>query len=584
VFFSINVIFSNEKIIWFPAMVLLILLLPYGLNAFPATPSAVDDSVKVDEDSSVTISVLSNDSDVAPNPADRDITIVEGPDHGRVSEDDTYIEYRPDEDFNGTDSFVYRIENVGDGSSKATVTVEVVPINDPPIPEPGLFTVKEGSSVTVVFSATDEDIDPMMPERHPVRFELSRQPFHGRLTGDIKDVRYESPHRAFVELKYIPNDGFRGVESIPYLVEDAEGVINRSSIKIDVIAETRGPISFSGYLESVATFEQGETDFFSDFDTDLTTIYRHGELEIMADSGWSETEWDSLRFRGEAPLGKLDLRSTLDFDPNEDEPFNYWRSVANFYYSEIDFRYTFKLDHDPEDTYHEIEARWSLGDVSFRGRTKFSNSGRKFDESDLRTRWKWPDCDLSVSTDLSFNDEGFEEFAVDVGDIPIIYGTYFEFETTFTASSKEVEPNLFYRSDWIDCFKILAELITNEEESDIEGLSIYGLRFRDTFPEGIRVRIDASLVEDKNSSVTGDSDFSNRWRISGPFDAGYRAPGRWQFTNYLGAVEEGKLFGWGESELKIAFPLAEDLDLETELTYRREDPQWEIKIGGEVSW
>ena len=44
--------------------------------------------------------------------------------------DATFL-YRPDADFFGSDSFVYRVSN-GSGSADAMVSLTVTPVNDPP--------------------------------------------------------------------------------------------------------------------------------------------------------------------------------------------------------------------------------------------------------------------------------------------------------------------------------------------------------------------------------------------------------------------------------------------------------------------
>ncbi len=578
--------FSKVRFVFFSLFILVLSLHLFCVNSFAAQPSAVNDEAIVDEDSEVVIAVLDNDSNIAAN---RTITIISQPNNGevsviKVSGEDTKVKYEPNPDFSGKDSFDYRVTNDGGGSSEARVTIEVSPINDPPIPERELYVTQENTPVKIVLSATDKDIDPMKPDRHPIKFEVLSGPIHGELKGDVGNVQYESPNTAFVELEYFPDEGFKGIETITYLVEDSLGTTNISSIEIDVIAETEAPTSLSGYLKGAVTLEDEVANAFSDYDSSLTSIYTYSDLEVRANTSWSMDDWDTLRIRSELPLGGANIRSTIDFDPTETESFSYWRTRADFEFSDIDFQYTFNLDQDSEDIYNRLDARWSLESVSFRNRSVFTGANPMFDENVFQTRWRWEECELTVNTNLSFTDEGFEKFSVDVGNVPLFYGTYLEFDTTFEPDSKEVEPNLFYRSEWVDCFKLLAELETDEYDNKIEGFSIYGLRFRHEFPNGIELRVDSSTIEEKNSSVTGNGNFSNRFRLSGPFYAGYSSPGRWQLTNYLGAVTDGSLFSWGESKLKVIAPVSEDFQLNTEVTYRQATPKWELEIGGEVYW
>ena len=576
--------FLNTKVAFICFLVAFVILFNFSVNA--QTPSASDDTATVNEDSSVAISVLDNDTDVDPDVADREISIIEGPEHGSVTTDDTVIQYTPDANYRGSDSLIYRITNTepGGGSSEATVTIEVLPINDPPLPVKDLFTTQENTSVTFTLSATDEDIDPMRPDRHPIEFQLLGEPLHGEISGNIKDVEYDSPNKAFVELVYTPDPGFRGVETINYQVEDDRGRVNISSVAIDVLAETEAPTSLSGYWESAITITEDEPNFISDFSGNLTTIYRYSDVEWRTYSGWSEDSFDSVRLTGEIPMGLMEFNSAVSFDPVATDPFNYWRTRTDFEFSGIDFRHTFNLAQNPDSTYFRLEGRWSLAGTTFRSRTDFSGPEHAFDESRLRARWRCPDCEVTINTDIGFTSEGFDEFAVDVGDIPLFYWTYFEFETTFTADSKEVEPNLFFRNEWIDCLKILAELDTNDFENILEGFHVYGLRFRNTFPNGLTLRVDTAIDKDMNASVTGDSDYSQKYTLSGPFYAGYRAPGRLQLTTYLDGGGNNQLFGWGKSRLKMIAPLTDSFDVFSELVLQADDPNVELTLGTEVVW
>ena len=90
----------------------------------------------VDEDGTLEIldpnaGVLANDSDV-----DGDVLsaiFVKGPDHGTLSlnADGTFT-YKPADDFNGSDGFIYRASDGVGESEDTNVAIEVTPVNDPP--------------------------------------------------------------------------------------------------------------------------------------------------------------------------------------------------------------------------------------------------------------------------------------------------------------------------------------------------------------------------------------------------------------------------------------------------------------------
>ena len=94
-------------------------------------PVAVDDATNTIEDLPKTINVLGNDYDM--NGDSLTISGVGTPANGSVVlNGDNTITYSPAGNFNGTDTFTYTITD-GYMFSTATVTVTVIPINDPPV-------------------------------------------------------------------------------------------------------------------------------------------------------------------------------------------------------------------------------------------------------------------------------------------------------------------------------------------------------------------------------------------------------------------------------------------------------------------
>ncbi len=93
------------------------------LNAPNTAPVANNDTATVTKNSSVNISVLSNDSD-----ADGDIlsiSTVGSAANGTATKNGTQIHYTPDTDYTGADSFTYSISDGNGGTATATVNVTV---------------------------------------------------------------------------------------------------------------------------------------------------------------------------------------------------------------------------------------------------------------------------------------------------------------------------------------------------------------------------------------------------------------------------------------------------------------------------
>ena len=97
-------------------------------------PVANDASVSTNEDTTVTITLSGTDADGDP----LTFSIVSGPSNGtlgaiiQVTPTSATVDYTPNANYNGGDSFVYQANDGNGGTDNATVTITVVAVNDPP--------------------------------------------------------------------------------------------------------------------------------------------------------------------------------------------------------------------------------------------------------------------------------------------------------------------------------------------------------------------------------------------------------------------------------------------------------------------
>jgi hypothetical protein len=146
-------------------------------------PVAIDDptppapAIAVDEDAAaaVAIDVMANDSDpnTGLNPLGDPIQIVAGsissPAHGSALINDNatpgdpmddFIEYSPTEaNYNGSDSFTYRVTDGALTSASATVSIDIIPVNDQPVAGDDSIRTNFNSSVNIPVLANDTDVD-----------------------------------------------------------------------------------------------------------------------------------------------------------------------------------------------------------------------------------------------------------------------------------------------------------------------------------------------------------------------------------------------------------------------------------------
>jgi serralysin len=116
---------------------------------------ASNDVISLDEDTTVEINVLSNDSlDSTGTP----VITVSAPTNGTaVVGSGGVITYTPSADFNGTDSFSYTITQ-GTKSGSASVNITINPVNDSPVIN-AASTIAVNENTTAVGTISTSDVD-----------------------------------------------------------------------------------------------------------------------------------------------------------------------------------------------------------------------------------------------------------------------------------------------------------------------------------------------------------------------------------------------------------------------------------------
>ncbi|MDD5038478.1 MAG: PKD domain-containing protein, partial [Dehalococcoidales bacterium] len=118
-------------------------------NIINQPPVAGDDAYTIDEDTTLEANLLDNDSDADGDPLT--LMVVSVAQHGSCSIDaDGSLNYTPDANFSGSDTFTYKTSDGTAESNIATVTITINPINDTPVADTnGTYSGYEGSPVTL---------------------------------------------------------------------------------------------------------------------------------------------------------------------------------------------------------------------------------------------------------------------------------------------------------------------------------------------------------------------------------------------------------------------------------------------------
>jgi len=117
-------------------------------------PVANAASVTTNEDNAAAITLTGSDPD---NDTLR-FTVTSDPQSGRLTGAAPNLTYTPNKDFNGADSFQFRVDDGNQDSATVTVSITVNPINDPPmIDAPDSRTTSAGRTLSFTVSAADVD-------------------------------------------------------------------------------------------------------------------------------------------------------------------------------------------------------------------------------------------------------------------------------------------------------------------------------------------------------------------------------------------------------------------------------------------
>ncbi|MCL1038529.1 Ig-like domain-containing protein [Shewanella submarina] len=199
------------------------------VNAVNDAPVADAQSVAVTEDISKSITLTGSDTEGSS----LTYSIVNSPSDGALSGTLPNITYTPDADFNGADSFTFKVNDGGLDSATVTVSLTVEAVNDLPTANAQSVTVTEDIAKAITLSGADVDGDSLT-------YSLVSSPSNGVLTGTIPN------------LSYTPNADYNGADSFTFKVNDGTGDSGTATVSITVNAVNDAPVADA---QSVAVTE-----------------------------------------------------------------------------------------------------------------------------------------------------------------------------------------------------------------------------------------------------------------------------------------------------------------------------------------
>jgi VCBS repeat-containing protein len=192
------------------------------ISAVNEPPIANNQTASTDEDIPVTVTLSATDVD--------DTVLVytaslEHP-HGTVVVSGDQLTFQPASNWFGDTSITFTVTDPAGASDTGTVSLQVKPVNDPPVADNQEKSTNEDTPITIILSASDID---------DTTFTYTAIPdqAHGAVavTGD--------------QLTFTPDADWNGTASVIFTVTDSAGASDTGTLTIDVLPQNDQPITLA---------------------------------------------------------------------------------------------------------------------------------------------------------------------------------------------------------------------------------------------------------------------------------------------------------------------------------------------------
>ncbi len=246
-------------------------------------PVAIADVQDLDEDAAHNITLAASD-------IDEDALIyevIDSPEHGELSGISPDLTYTPNADFNGDDSFTFRVDDGTTVSPLVTVSLTIAAVNDTPVANGASVATDEDVPVDMTLSGSDID-------EEALTYAVVSGPEHGILSGTAPD------------LTYMPDPDYSGADSFTFRTNDGLVDSEPATVSVAVAAVNDAPVA--GTL-STSTEEDGAANF----------------VLVASDPDGDELNYEVVDAPEHGTLSGIapDLTYTPDADFNGDDSFTF---------------------------------------------------------------------------------------------------------------------------------------------------------------------------------------------------------------------------------------------------------------------
>ena len=194
----------------------------FSIQAVNKAPIATNVNLSVNEDDRVRLELVASD----PEGESITYTLLNQPSNGQLTGTAPTLTYTPNPDFNGDDSFTYRVNDGELNSNIATVSISVIAVdeaNAAPIASNDQFSFSQIGPVTLDVLANDTD-----PDGDALIITSARSDFGSATIVDN-------------QIAFTPADDLSGRFSISYSISDGQGNVDSATATV-VMNNSQGPV------------------------------------------------------------------------------------------------------------------------------------------------------------------------------------------------------------------------------------------------------------------------------------------------------------------------------------------------------
>ncbi len=315
------------------------------VNVVNRAPTAGSTTATTDEDTAGTISLSASDDSTSLS-----YTIVISPSHGTLGAISTpncvangagstctaTVTYTPAANYNGADSFTFKVNDGSLDSNIATVSITINAVNDAPTASNAVATTAEDTAVTITLSASDIDSPSLS-------FSIVANPSNGTL-GAVSTSNCAANGASSIctaTVTYTPAANFNGTDTFTFKADDGSLDSNVAAVSIAVNAVNDAPVATDDAyntdedtaLNTFAPGVLGNDNDVDDAQSTLAAILTSGPAHatsfgLNADGSFTYTPeanfngTDTFTYHAEDPQGAQSNPATVTItvNPADDAP------------------------------------------------------------------------------------------------------------------------------------------------------------------------------------------------------------------------------------------------------------------------